>query len=86
MEDAAQTDKRTATGKIIAPKVAKGRNLALLEEIKQREVAKTTSKSRILASGNLQVDKDCEVKNVSGVLEDYSCLLQVDDISYNDDQ
>lgn len=72
MEDVESEKKQV---KVIAPKVAKGRNLALLEEIKQREVtAKTTSKSRILM-GDMQVDKDCDVKGALTVLEDYSCLL-----------
>lgn len=70
--------------KVIAPKAGKGgRNLALLEEIKQREVMKT--KSRVTRTLNLKVDKACDVKNVS-LFEDYTCQLQQDDISFNDNQ
>ena len=64
--------------KVIAPNVnAKGRNLALMDEIKQREANKNkmdeeSSKARIF--GVNKVDKDCEIKNVQ-VLEDYSCHL-----------
>ena len=74
--------------KVIAPNVnAKGRNLALMDEIKQREANKNkmdeeSSKARIF--GVNKVEKDCEIKNVQ-VLEDYSCHLQHNDISYNDD-
>ena len=71
---------------VIVPKAGKGgRNLALLEEIKQREAkSKNDTKSRLLIT-EVKVDKDCELKSVS-VLEDYSCLLQQNEISYNDDQ
>jgi hypothetical protein len=57
---------------------SKGRNLALMDEIKQRETSKSkqedefASRARILGSHKL--DKDCDIKNVQ-VLEDYSCHL-----------
>jgi len=67
---------------VIVAKVGKGnRNNALLEEIKQREI-RNESKSRVLTV--FKVDRDCELKGVS-VLEDYSCHLQQDEISYNED-
>ena len=77
--------------KVIAPNVTGkgGRNLALMDEIKQREASKhkaeEESSTRVRIFGSNKVDKDCEIKNVQ-VLEDYSCQLQHNDISYNDDQ
>ena len=76
--------------KVIAPNVTGkgGRNLALMDEIKQREASKHKAEeesSRVRIFGSNKVDKDCEIKNVQ-VLEDYSCQLQHNDISYNDDQ
>ena len=68
---------------VIIPKAGKGaKNNALIEEIKQRELRNET-KSRVLT--DLKVDRDCEIKGVS-IFEDYSCLLQQEDISYNEDK
>jgi WGR domain len=51
----------------------------LIEEIKQRE-AEASKQNRFL---NMKVDPMCELTKVS-VMDDYSCYMQQDDISYND--
>lgn len=89
-DELAENQEMEDQSKVIVPNVSgKGRNLALMDEIKQREANKgkgdegDLARSRIF--GSHKVDKDCEIKNVQ-VLEDYSCQLQHNDISYNDDQ
>jgi hypothetical protein len=72
----------------IAPKAGKGaRNMALYEEVKRRDLERQReaggTKGKIL-QGAHKVDRDCKLPNVS-VLDDYSCQLQQDDVSYNED-
>jgi hypothetical protein len=73
---------------VIAPKAGKGgKKLAILQEIKERELG---NKSKMRASsgthfGHYKVDRECTLKGVT-VFEDYSCHIQLDDISYNDNQ
>jgi hypothetical protein len=53
----------------------------MIEEQQQQQLPIATLAKRPLH----KVDKDCELKNMN-VVDDYTCHLQLDDISYNEDQ